>query len=222
MQKWAVLGASRGLGKSFALEAARSNCVSNLLLVSRKAELLRDVARECGPLAQIRTFDFTRKEHQSELLRALESYAPTHLAYIAGGGPYGAYGKKAYSAHRWAFELCFLFPSHVIHHAMTELHQKGLVQMIVVGSSIAENKPDPNAASYSASKHALSGLIKSIHAEGCPIDLRLLSPGYIDTGLLPPGADARQQAVPLLKPEDVAKQMWQWSQNQSNSFHLEV
>lgn len=209
MQRWVVLGASKGLGKALSLELSKTKSSQDLelLLVSRKAELLREVAIQCGPHAKIRSFDFTRREHQLELLKALEDYAPTHLAYLAGGGPHGAYGKRAYSAHRWSLELTFLFPTQLVHHAITILQPLGLKQMILVGSSEAEDQPYPLAASYAAAKHGLFGLIRSIHAEGsdsADVDLRLLS--LKD--------DASRH------PAETATILMEWSSNSEAPFHL--
>lgn len=139
------------------------------------------------------------------------------LFYVAGGGPYGAFENKKWSDHQWAFKVNFLCPAFLLHQLMqTNICQ----QIVIVGSAIAESKPDVNAASYAAAKHALKGLITSVQAEQkkmsqAQIDLRLFSPGYIDTPMLPTNAWPRQltveqQALMIASPKALAEQLLGW------------
>ncbi|MBK7960771.1 MAG: hypothetical protein IPK04_05925 [Bdellovibrionales bacterium] len=78
-------------------------------------------------------------------------------------------------------------------------------QGIFIGSQIAERNPDINAASYTAAKHALLGIISTLQKEALEgkdtkkaslaHDLRLFSPGYMNTSLLPPTAWPRLGAL---------------------------
>ena len=79
-----------------------------------------------------------------------------------------------------------------------------------MGSSVAEDKADPGAASYAAAKHALKGLLESVILEKPDLDVRLFSPGYMDTGMLPQNAWPRQQGL-AEDPDAVARRLWQWS-----------
>jgi NAD(P)-dependent dehydrogenase (short-subunit alcohol dehydrogenase family) len=83
------------------------------------------------------------------------------------------------------------------------------VPVILLGSAVAEASADPGAASYCAAKHALKGLIASLRAEIPAWDLRLFSPGYMDTEMLPGNAAARRQGV--YSPARMARELWDWS-----------
>ena len=101
---------------------------------------------------------------------------------MAGGGPHGKFQSKEFKDHLWAYKLNLLFPAELIHWSLRNLSLK---QFVLVGSSVAESNADPLASSYSSAKHGLKGLVSSINAEGCDFDLRLFSPPYMDTDLLP-------------------------------------
>ena len=69
---------------------------------------------------------------------------------------------------------------------MLQFKSSNLEQVIAVGSAIAEDRADLSAASYSAAKHALYGLWKSVNKElDAELDFRLFSPGYMKTPMLP-------------------------------------
>ncbi|NCN41071.1 hypothetical protein GW916_07445, partial [bacterium] len=65
-----------------------------------------------------------------------------------------------------------------------------------------------HGASYSAAKHALKGLYLSLRVEKPTWDLRLFSPGYLDTELLPKGASVRYKKV--WDPEEVSVRFIDW------------
>ena len=90
-------------------------------------------------------------------------------------------------------------------------------QVILVGSSVAESAADPKAASYCAAKHALRGLFLSLREEYPDWDLRLFSPGYMDTDMLPPHALVRKKGVH--DPARVASDLWSWALTADRGAH---
>ena len=92
--------------------------------------------------------------------------------------------------------------------------------MVLIGSSVCEEKADPLAASYAAAKHAVKGLYDSLRAEAPSWDLRLFSPGYLDTELLPKGAPIRYKT--LWQPSEVAARLaaWAFDQNQHGAHEV--
>lgn len=212
-ETWALLGASRGLGRAFFLNALGSLDRTHFHLVSRKESLLKELAQASTKphetTYEVRDFSSRdgRAEYWSQLL---ESQRPTRIFYFAGGGPYGNFETKSLKDHYWAFETSFLAPMELIFKGLT---QKGVRQIVMIGSAVAEDLPDPRAASYAAGKHALKGLLSSVWAEERvePLDLRLYSPSYMDTDLLPPGAAARHSdEITLCSVDDQARHLLQW------------
>ncbi len=104
-------------------------------------------------------------------------------------------------------------------HTLLTQPPLNLSQVTFIGSDIAEEKADVNASSYSVGKHGLLGLFRTISQEKNSLDLRLYSPGYMDTDLLPPNAEPRQHAGLVHNPEIVAKDLLEWIMNPSPTFH---
>ncbi|MCH2534480.1 MAG: SDR family oxidoreductase [Bdellovibrionales bacterium] len=211
MENIAILGASRGLGLELAKHLKSS---ANLFLVARNIESLK---AEFSAPHTLQPFDFTHEAQWENLFQQLKSHNAQRIVYCAGGGPYGDYAQKAWKDHMWAYNLNFLFPAFLLHSCLKE--SKLFQQFIYVGSDICEARPDPKAASYSASKHAMKGLLTSIQSEAPELDVRLFSPGYMDTSMLTPNAKPRQSQMSLLSPELVAKQLWQWAQSPQGDRH---
>lgn len=207
-----VLGASRGLGKALSQTLAVE--VENLLLLSRRASLLQDLQASLSSdcVAKVMALDFANHQDQIKTQEIIQSFQPTRIIYCAGGGPYGEYHNKDWKDHRWCFEVTFGMPAFLTQFA---LNMDSVKQITLIGSSIAENSEDKNAASYSAAKHALLGLHKTVSQESHGKDFRLYSPSYMDTDLLPPNAKARKDH-PLSSPEDVASDLLQWIQDERN------
>lgn len=220
-EKWILLGASRGLGFEFAKKTLAMKTCRDLVLISRKIEN-RDLISTTDTKIEKVPADFTNESDWESLVQKILNQNPDRIFYFAGGGPYGDYGSKAWKDHLWAYRLNFLFPAFLLQQA---LKQSGLRQMTFVGSAIAEDKVDPGAGSYSAAKHALKGLVTTVQEENrlkkSQLDLRLFSPGYMDTSLLPPDAWPRQQVGKVLPVNTVSDRLWSWilDQNDANT-HL--
>lgn len=191
MEKWCLLGASRGLGKAFAIKAAQKYKSELFLHLSARTrsglENVRGEVESFSSSCEISTCDFTKDDACSKFLTELQQWRPNRIFYFAGGGPYGFYEKKEWKDHLWSLRLNLLFPAQLLHSSM---NWEGVQQWVLVGSDVAESKPDPMASSYASGKHGLKGLVTSLQLES-KRDIRLYSPGYMDTDLLPPGALVR-------------------------------
>ena len=200
--KIAVLGASRGLGRELSIKIQEEIPSAELLLMSRKFDLMADFARDTDTMVAC---NFALREGRNIAMKALDEFQPDVLYYIAGGGPYGRYGDKDWKDHEWAFDVNLMFPAQVLHWCVKN-KPANLKKVVVVGSSIAEQNPDPHAASYAAGKHGLKGLVDTLNAEGVPFDLSLFSPGYMATDMLPKNSTPIMQGE-AADPRDVAKDL---------------
>lgn len=194
-EKILVLGGSRGLG---------------LQIFQRLKNFeipVQAMSRKSTPAV-----DFSKEVQWENILEKISIEKPTRIFYCAGGGPHGKYSEKAWKDHLWSYRVNFLFPSFLISYSS---QIQNLKQLIFVGSAVAETHPDPLAASYAAGKSGLRNLILSILAEGGlpSLDLRLFSPGYMDTELLPPNAWPRRQEGLVKDPAFVAKELIDWVQS---------
>ncbi len=192
-EKIVLLGASRGLGLAtkFLLEQRPEKL--NLYSFSRK----------------LNGTDFSRRDRWDEYAKTFLALEADRFIYFAGGGPYGDYEKSEWKDQEWALNVSFAFPAFLLHSLLQFNKKKERArpfQMTFIGSAIAEGKPDPKASMYCAAKHALRGLITSIQKEESSMDLRLFSPGYMDTSMLPLNSWPRQKGL-ARKVENVAEEL---------------
>ncbi|MFN3696222.1 MAG: SDR family NAD(P)-dependent oxidoreductase [Pseudobdellovibrio sp.] len=193
--KFILCGASRGLGWQTYLKLAKRYPEAQFLLVSRKIETQLE---NLLPQTEIFKHDFSKTELSLEFKSKIETFNPTHFLYIAGGGPHGLFESKKWSDHQWAMNVCYSTPAQIIHYLLQNKNVfNQLLRIVLVGSAIAEDKPDPLASSYAAAKHALRGLISSIQQESPNYSelIKLFSPGYIQTDLLPAHSWPRQHGL---------------------------
>lgn len=202
-ERTVIFGGSRGLG--LCLVEEMESDPSKVLMLSRKPP------KQSG-FCTHKVQDLSRPDQFEESLKLIQEFQPDRAIYCAGGGPYGKFETSNWKSHQWAIQVTFLSAAWWLHEL---LGFTSLQQFVLIGSSVAEASPDPMAASYCAAKHALKGLHSTLVVEDGPADIRLYSPGYMDTDLLPKGSWPRQQKRPLWDPVFVAKDLLQWSEDES-------
>lgn len=194
MDRVVIFGSSRGFG------AALSRHIEALHIpVAGWSRVNGDLSRDDGQLAAL---EFLMSEPVSKVF------------CVAGGGPYGKFHTQNWASHQWAWQVSFQFPARVLHRLAAKAVRP---QVILIGSAVAESEPDPNAASYCAAKHALRGLFSTIKCEYPDWDVRLFSPGYIDTQLLPKNAPVRSNGV--YDPAVLARELWSWTLTNDPAGH---
>lgn len=210
MERIAIVGATRGLGAELCRILPPE---TRILAIGRKADRLAALRDEIGAALEPLAADLTKDI--SDILNRIEQFQPTRVFYLAGGGPFGNFESKAWKDHQWAWEVTFVGAARVVHAA---LQYPLRPQVVLCGSSVAESSGDAKAASYASAKHAILGLYRSLRLENPAFDIRLFSPGYLDTELLPKGAEVRYKGV--WSPQVVAKELWKWSYAEKHGAHL--
>lgn len=210
--KIAIIGASRGLGRELCLQIKDQ---AEVWAVARKMAPLKELNQIMGSSFTYISLDVTKDRDLTAMLAGLDQLHPDKIIMTVGGGPYGPFEKRDFKDHEWAMQVTYLVQARVAHWCLNKPRKP---QLIVVGSSIAESQADPGAASYSAAKHALLGLHKTLRLEHPDWDFRLVSPGYMDTPMLPSGSSVRQDG-PIWNPADVAKDIWEWSLEPTTQWH---
>ncbi len=190
IERWAIIGASRGLGFEFAKVAKAQYPGIELFLASRS----------------LNQFDVSKEDLFEINAETIAQFNPHRVFYFSGGGTYGSFHKYEWKDHKWTMNVNFLFPSFLILYL--QKFKGRIKQVVLTGSKIAEQSADPNAAMYCAAKHALKGLVDSISEEDSPIKITLFSPGYMDTQLLPKNASPKQQDL-AVHPQYFAGQLLQ-------------
>jgi len=215
-EKFIMLGASRGLGW----------CTYQLLqILKQPSDFLinsHNVLVKTGEIAQNTKLiqqDFSKPGIDQEFETQLKKFGPTHLIYFAGGGPYGFFQDKKWSDHQWSLQTSFLYPAELLHSIMAHPEAwPALKKVVLIGSSVAEDKADPRASSYSAAKHALRGLVATVQEEikaqsekKLP-QVLLFSPPYMQTDLLPAHSQPRLNDR-AENPEVVARRLIEYIEN---------
>lgn len=211
MERVLIFGASRGLGAELVKQLCSDG--KNVIGFGRKADRLQALS-DAHPSFSYHVTDLSTADGQARALELLNQDIYDRVLFVLGGGPFGLFHTKSWRDHQWALEVSFLFQARALH---VLANRPSRPPTVVVGSAVAEDKADPKAASYCAAKHALRGLVLSLRAEYPDWDLRLFSPGYIDTDMLPKNAAARQQ--PPLNPAALARELWAWTLTADPSGH---
>ena len=157
-----ILGGSQGLGLSLKTKL-------NAQSMSRTEEHRVDLSKP-NSLDQVKNFLEKRDPFET-------------IIYCAGGGPHGDFFSKSPQAHKWAFEVNYFRPIDLAYY-LRSIHFTGF--FIYIGSAIAERSNSLKSLSYSQSKKAALKALLTLKEE--ELKVRVFSPPYMNTRLLPPKA----------------------------------
>jgi short-subunit dehydrogenase len=182
-----ITGASRGLGKALAEEAAQRG--ARLALAARSAkplELLATQLRASGGDAVPIPADLTSVDDRRRLLDTVRDSLGGLDVLInnAGVGSFGHFAESTETILRQVMELNFFAPAELMRAAIPLLaygQQPGIVNI----SSMCGRRGLPAWPEYSASKFALAGLSDAVRGElvRYGISVLLVLPGLTQTGL---------------------------------------
>ena len=181
-----ILGGSRGLGHSISGYLENTRCLSRT--------------------SKLEQLDLSKPESLIQITNHFTEYEPEMVFYVAGGGVHGEYFSKPMHSHRWTFEVNFFRPIEIA-HSLKQAGYKGT--FVYVGSAIAERSNSKNSLSYAESKKlALKTLLSLNESE---LKVRIFSPPYMDTNLLPKNSWPRLEYPDLvLDPNYVAAELLKW------------
>jgi len=204
-----ITGASRGIGRDLALSLASEG--AELILTARNEDLLRDVQREIdakkGKQPLIITADLSKEEDISNLFKEVRKHY-SDLDVLINNAAMGLYGRledfamkdldKIYKVNVRALYMCcqqalkMMIPSRSGH--------------IINISSVVGFKGYPNMSAYTASKHAVTGISKSLAAEvqEYGINVSIISPGGVDTEFATQARPDLDTSI-LIPPSDISK-----------------
>ncbi len=180
-----ITGASQGIGRALAAEAARRG--GRVLAAARSAEMLRELAeqvRASGAVLETVAADVTSPEDRQHMIEA----ALRHLGGLdilvnnAGIGATGHFADCGPERLRRIFEVNFFGLTETTRVCLPLLRQ-GNRPAIVNISSIAGKRAIPARSEYSASKFAVQGFSEALRAELAKdgIDVLLICPGLTQT-----------------------------------------
>jgi short-subunit dehydrogenase len=180
-----ITGASQGIGRALAVEAARRG--ARVLAAARSLELLEELAKEVrasGGTIEIVNADVTRGEDRNRMVEAAREHYQGLDVLInnAGIGATGHFAGASEERLRQIFEVNF-FGTTETTRVCLPLLKEGTTPAIVNISSIAAKRGIPARSEYSASKFAVHGFSEALRAELAKddIDVIVVNPGLTQT-----------------------------------------
>jgi short-subunit dehydrogenase len=182
-----ITGASSGIGRSLAQQAARAG--ARLAIVARSGTSLQEVADSLaaqGASVTAIAADVTREADRGRILTtALEHLGGLDvLINNAGVGSFGHFSSSSEEVLRQVMEVNFFAPAELIRLAVPVLTQ-GRQPAIVNVASMCGRRGLPAWSEYSASKFALCALTEALRGEMVRfhIDVLLVLPGLTRTDM---------------------------------------
>lgn len=180
-----ITGASQGIGRSLALQAAARG--ARVLAVARNAELLRSLSDQAianQQTIETQVGDVCNAEHRQAMLSAMERHfgGMDVLINNAGIGATGHFGDASEDRLRSIFEVNFFALAELTRISLPML-RLGVTPVVVNVSSIVGKRGFPGRSEYSASKFAVQGLSEALRGELAPdgIDVIVINPGLTQT-----------------------------------------
>jgi short-subunit dehydrogenase len=182
-----ITGASGGIGRSIAEQAARKG--SCLILAARSADKLGEEVRKLkaqNAEAVAVAVDITQAEDRQKLIRAAEEAfgGLDVLINNAGVGSFGHFGDSSEEVLRQIMDVNFFAPAELI-RLVVPLLRAGTQPAILNVASMCGRRAMPAWSEYSASKFALCGLTEALRGEMArfDIDVLLVIPGLTGSDL---------------------------------------
>ncbi|MFI5444801.1 SDR family oxidoreductase [Polaromonas sp. UC242_47] len=178
-----VTGAGTGIGKAVALALLREDY--SVVLVGRRAEPLNEVAQESGAGSRALAVpcDVSRPESvRAAFDQAQQVFGRLDLLFNNAGVGAPPVPMDELTFEQWQNVVninltgSFLCAQQAIRLMKTQSPQGG---RIINNGSISAHAPRPNSAPYTATKHAITGLTKSISLDCRKYDIAC---GQIDIG----------------------------------------
>jgi len=209
-----ITGASTGIGRATAVRLAREPG-TELVLVARREELLRELAESLPCRATFLAVDLTDADAPERVRSHLEAEhgGRLHLLVNNAGAAWRAeFAEGGYANVRRHIELNFDAVVRLT-EALLPLLRASAPSAIVNVASTAGRVSRARTGAYSASKFALIGWTDSLYAEEKPhgVHVGMVLPGFIRTEGFP-ATELREKAFTrwiVSKPEKVAEAIYE-------------
>jgi 3-hydroxybutyrate dehydrogenase len=185
-----ITGGGRGIGRAIALEFARNG--ARVAVAARTAEQVEQVAREIGADAVALVCDVSDPESVARMFSQMrERFGDVDIlvnnAGVAESATLVNTTDELWHRHL-AINLSGTF--YCTRAALPAMLKKGWGRVINV-ASIAGKTGAPYIAAYSASKHGVLGLTRSIALEVATtgVTVNAICPGYVDTDMVTRGVE---------------------------------
>lgn len=204
--EWAVVtGASDGIGRAFAWEAARRGL--HVVLVARRKERLDSLAEEIAATHEVQTMvlacDLSQDSGIDAVVNGTKTLDVGLLIAAAGFGTSGPILEANLDEERAMLQVnCYALLALSVHFGRQFARRRrgGMILM----SSLVGWQGTPFAAHYAATKAYVQSLAEAMHAElkGSGVDVLASAPGPVNSGF---AARANMRMGAAATPADIAK-----------------
>lgn len=213
-----ITGAGMGMGRLYALRAAREGAAT-VILWDVNTAAMHDVGQEISALgthAVAQQVDLTELQAIQAAARELRDVhgiaAPDLLINNAGivkNGPFWEHDSERHT--RTVMSINALAPMYVTAEFLPAMMRKGTPHRILNIASAAGTLANPNMSVYAASKWAVIGWSDSLRLElersGSAVSVTTFCPSYISTGMF--AGVKGPLLTPIMTPEVAVGRAWQ-------------